>query len=84
MVGSMPRQISCLALAEVRVEADLRRQMFWPNKPGANTKTVMFKVKFCMKSIRQRPHELKAKSPIDRRIEILRKTDAIVSHFHHE
>jgi len=58
--------------------------MFWFNKPGANTKTVMFKVKFCMKSIRQRPHELKAKSSIDRRIEILGKTDAIVSHFHHE
>jgi hypothetical protein len=36
----------------------------WLNKPGANTKTVAFKLKFCVKPIRQGSHELKAQPSI--------------------
>jgi hypothetical protein len=52
----------------------------WLNKPGANTKTVVFKFKFCVKPIRQGSHELKAQPSICRRIEICRETDAVVRH----
>ena len=67
-----------------RPSIDLRRQISWFNKAGANTKTVRFKLKFSFQTIRQGSHELKAQSPIRGWIEILRETDAVVSHFHHE
>ena len=59
-------------------------KMFWLNKASANTKTVVFKLKFCVKPIRQGSHELKAQPSICRRIEILREADAVVRHFHQE
>jgi hypothetical protein len=40
--------------------ADSRRQMFWFNKAGADTKTVVFEFKLGTQPICQRAHELKA------------------------
>ena len=54
------------------------------NEASANTKTVMFELKFCVKPICQGSHELKAQSSICRRIEIFREADAVVRHFHEE
>lgn len=53
--------------------------MPWSYKAGANTKTVMFELKFCVKPIRQRSHELKAQPSICRRIETLGEADAVVA-----
>ena len=58
--------------------------MFWSNETSANTKRIVFKLKFRMKSIRQRSHELEAEPSVCGRIEILREADTVVSHFHHE
>ncbi len=54
------------------------------HEASANTKTVMFKLKFCVKPICQGSHELKAQSSICRRIEIFREADAVVRHFNEE
>ena len=47
------------------VPMNLRRQMFWFNEVSANTKAVMFKLKFGIQPICQSPHELEAKPPSD-------------------
>ena len=57
---------------------------FGLNEAATNTKTAMFKLKLGAQPVRQGPHELKAQPSIGGRVEILRETDAVVSHFHDE
>src|SRR6185437_352448 len=62
----------------------LRCQTRGLHKPGANTKTAVFKFKFCVEPVRERPHELKAQPAIGRGIEILGKADAVIRYFDQE
>src|ERR1700733_13754400 len=51
---------------------------------ATNTKTAMFELKLGTHPVGQGPHQLKAQPSICCWIEILRETDAVVSHFHRE
>ena len=54
------------------------------HQPGANTETVVFELKFGVKAVRQRPHQLKAQPAIGVGVEIFRKADAVIRHLDHE
>ena len=57
---------------------------FGLNEAATNTKTAVFKLKFCTEPVRQGSHQLKAQPSIGGWVEILRKTDAVVGDFDHE